>query len=63
MKATRGIYKRTVELCDKCKYVRRRNGHSYWCNYSEITGHSRIFENGKRKDVPKGYCDCFCERE
>lgn len=52
------LRKLTPELCDKCKYMQgvKENG----CNYMTITGHSRIFENGK-KTVPSGYCDKFEE--
>lgn len=33
------------------------------CNYRALEGHSRIFENGQRKDIPNGYCDKFKEGE
>lgn len=44
--------------CKKCIY------HTYasnmiCCNYILIEQHSRIFENGVRKEIPEGYCDKY----
>lgn len=48
--------------CKECAY----HGYSssmIVCNYILIEGHSRIFENKKRRDIPKGYCDKFIPKE
>lgn len=48
--------------CKKCAY------HGYAsntiiCSYILIEGHSRIFENKKRRNIPTGYCDKFIPKE
>lgn len=59
--------KASREMCIRCYYFRQPagslDGHTGNCDYIGIEGHSRLIENGKRKDIPKGYCDCFksCE--
>ena len=61
------LVKCTKNVCARCKY-RCRFGtapsgaqklYNFCCNYLEITGTSRIFENGHRRDIEKGYCDKF----
>lgn len=46
------------EGCKGCTYQTTANARIV-CNYSLIEGHSRVFENGKRKNIPIGYCDCY----
>lgn len=57
------------KICAICKYRmrfgtapgnKRVTSYNYSCNYLEITGHSRIFENGKKK-YDSQYCDKFEE--
>ena len=50
------MMKLTPELCDNCIFMPavRENG----CSYLTLTGHSRIFENGKLAYDPK-FCDKY----
>lgn len=50
------------KLCKECRYCCRIKTYYVHCDYIGFTGHSRIFENGKKR-LPKDYCDCFEERE
>lgn len=52
------LIKMGKENCKGCTYQTTTDARVI-CNYSLIEGHSRIFENGKRKNIPKGYCDCY----
>ena len=52
------LIKMNEENCIKCSYHCISQGYVA-CNYSLIEGHSRIFENGKRRNIPDGYCDKF----
>lgn len=64
------IVKADYDHCHKCIYHMKfgamasatQTNKNIACNYREIEGHSRIFdENGNRRDVPTGYCDQFRE--
>ena len=52
----------TGNLCASCKYRCKLSGMGQdgkiVCNYIEISGRSRIFENGE-KVVPDGKCDKY----
>lgn len=58
----------TLRVCKKCKYRtgfgsspgKARERDNYCCNYLAITGHSRIFENGKYA-YDAEFCDKFEE--
>ena len=51
------------ELCRDCKYRMEVSSYSAgMCGYILTTGHSRVFEKGKRRDIPAGYCDKYAER-
>ena len=54
------LRKLTPELCDTCVFmpVVTENG----CSYMTLTGHSRVFKDGK-KVVPSGYCDKYIKGE
>ena len=61
------LIRRTKQVCARCQYRMRagaspgRDGYSdynYCCNYLEIEGHSRIFEDGKMAYDAK-YCDKY----
>ena len=56
------LVERCRKICIKCAYHCVSQG-CVGCNYSLIEGHSRIFENGKRRDIPDGYCDKFISIE
>lgn len=54
----------TKELCVKCYYYRCPAGSATQyqgsCDYIGVEGHSRIFENGKRKEPTLHHmCDSF----
>lgn len=54
----------TRDLCSKCYYYRYaaggNNQGSGSCDYIGIEGHSRIFENGRRKEPTLHHmCDSF----
>lgn len=46
------------KVCSRCKY-RINVEQKPCCNYIEVEGHSRIFEDGELKYDPK-YCDKYC---
>ena len=60
------LIKLNKKVCGSCKYRMRFGSapggqntfYNHCCNYLEIMGHSRIFENGKQAYDPK-YCDKF----
>ena len=60
----------TKERCKKCKYAMNLTGAALVrskdslgliaCGYILKTGHSRVFENGKKKaDYEPGYCNYY----
>ena len=52
--------KRSKELCESCYYWRGFSGTSASCDYIGVEGHSRIFENGKRKPQTLDHlCDSY----
>lgn len=54
----------TEELCDACYYQSSLDSTYKICDYISIEGHSRIFENGKRKSQSmQNLCDCFKPKE
>lgn len=48
---------RDQNRCKECKYW---YSYAEMCGYLLVEGHSRVFENGKRR-LPKGKCDKFAE--
>ena len=67
----RELIRVSPEICAKCKYhfpFGANPGHrecinrNIACNYKSITGHSRIFENGKMAYDPE-FCDKFEQGE
>ena len=62
------LIKCTKQKCAKCKYRCRfgtspsgvQTVYNFCCNYLEIMGHSRIFEDSSMQYDPK-YCDKFEE--
>ena len=61
------LIKVSPKICQKCKYHmgfgaqpgrEQRVVSNVCCNYADIEGHSRIFENGVRLYDP-AYCDKF----
>ena len=60
------MVKATPAICSRCKYHmgvrsspgRKQTNNNVCCNYFELTGYSRIYENGKLAYDPK-YCDKY----
>lgn len=50
------MVKTSEKICSSCKY-RINVEQKVSCNYLEVAGHSRIFENGK-----KAYDPAFCDK-
>ena len=52
------LIKATPNICAMCRYRSNISSEFGNCEYQAITGHSRIFENGKLAYDPE-YCDKF----